>query len=90
MGLSDCPLHHLTIASLSVGSNLHIMKLGTMSAPVDSMMFAEDGDPGLLVAFEGLDGSGKTTQRKLLKAWHEDNGEEVIATKWNSSSLFKG
>jgi len=54
------------------------------------MMFAEDGDPGLLVAFEGLDGSGKTTQRKLLKAWHEDNGEEVIATKWNSSSLFKG
>jgi len=54
------------------------------------MMFAEEGDPGLLVAFEGVDGSGKTTQRKLLKAWLEDNGEEVVSTKWNSSPLFKG
>src|SRR5438128_408140 len=66
------------------------MKLGTMCASLESMMFAEEGDPGLLVAFEGLDGSGKTTHRKLLKAWLEDNGEEVVATKWNSSPLFKG
>jgi dTMP kinase len=66
------------------------MSLGTISASVNNMMFAEDGDPGLLIAFEGLDGSGKTTQRKLLKAWLEDNGEEVVATKWNSSPLFKG
>jgi dTMP kinase len=61
-----------------------------MSAPVKTMMLAEEGDPGLLIAFEGLDGSGKTTQRKLLKAWLEENGEEAVATKWNSSPLFKG
>ena len=27
------------------------------------------GRRGLLVAFEGPDGSGKTTQRKLFKTW---------------------
>jgi dTMP kinase len=53
------------------------------------MRFADEGDPGLLIAFEGLDGSGKTTQRKLFKAWLESNGEEVVTTKWNSSPLFK-
>jgi len=65
------------------------MKFGTMSASLTGMTFADESDPGLLVAFEGLDGSGKTTQRKLFKDWLESNGEEVVVTKWNSSPLFK-
>jgi dTMP kinase len=44
---------------------------------------------GLLVAFEGPDGSGKTTQRKLLKAWLKSEGYNVVTTKWNSSDLIK-
>lgn len=44
---------------------------------------------GLLVAFEGADGSGKTTQRKLFKTWLETGGHEVVTTKWNSSDLIK-
>jgi dTMP kinase len=44
---------------------------------------------GLLVAFEGPDGSGKTTQRKLLKNWLAGEGKDVIVTKWNSSPLIK-
>jgi dTMP kinase len=44
---------------------------------------------GLLVAFEGPDGSGKTTQRKLFKTWLEAEGYEVTTTKWNSSELIK-
>jgi dTMP kinase len=44
---------------------------------------------GLLVAFEGPDGSGKTTQRKLLKAWLKAGGYDVVTTKWNSSDLIK-
>jgi dTMP kinase len=44
---------------------------------------------GWLIAFEGLDGAGKTTQRKLLKDWLEGAGHEVVVTKWNSSPLFK-
>jgi dTMP kinase len=44
---------------------------------------------GLLVAFEGPDGSGKTTQRKLFKKWLQSEGYSVVTTKWNSSDLIK-
>lgn len=44
---------------------------------------------GLLVAFEGPDGSGKTTQRKLFKTWLRANGYDVVTTKWNSSELIR-
>ena len=44
---------------------------------------------GLLVAFEGPDGSGKTTQRKLFKTWLQSEGYSVVSTKWNSSDLIK-
>ena len=65
------------------------MNFGITSASIQGMTATAIGDPGLLIAFEGLDGSGKTTQRKLLKAWLESNGEDVVVTKWNSSPLFK-
>src|SRR5947209_6946979 len=45
--------------------------------------------PGLLIAFEGPDGSGKTTQRKLFKTWLQSEGHDVLTTKWNSSELIK-
>jgi dTMP kinase len=44
---------------------------------------------GMLIAFEGPDGSGKTTQRKLFKAWLQSKGHDVVSTKWNSSELIK-
>lgn len=44
---------------------------------------------GLLIAFEGPDGSGKTTQRKLFKTWLVAEGYDVVTTKWNSSDLIK-
>src|SRR5213592_1169589 len=44
---------------------------------------------GFLVAFEGPDGSGKTTQRKLFKTWLKSEGYDVVTTKWNSSELIK-
>ena len=44
---------------------------------------------GLLIAFEGPDGSGKTTQRKLFKTWLASQGHDVVTTKWNSSDLIK-
>ena len=46
-------------------------------------------DRGLLIAFEGPDGSGKTTQRKLFKEWLAGDGYDVVTTKWNSSKLIK-
>ena len=46
-------------------------------------------DRGFLIAFEGPDGSGKTTQRKLFKDWLVGEGFDVKTTKWNSSALIK-
>jgi dTMP kinase len=46
-------------------------------------------DRGLLLAFEGPDGAGKTTQRKLFKDWLTSEGFDVVTTKWSSSSLIK-
>jgi dTMP kinase len=44
---------------------------------------------GLLIAFEGPDGAGKTTQRKLFKEWLKSEGHEVVTTKWKSSPVIK-
>jgi dTMP kinase len=44
---------------------------------------------GFLVSFEGPDGSGKTTQKKLFKKWLETAGHRVVSTRWNSSALIR-
>lgn len=44
---------------------------------------------GRLIAVEGLDGSGKSTQVYLLKRWLELEGFKVFFTEWNSSVLVK-
>jgi dTMP kinase len=51
--------------------------------------FAELGFPGRLIAVEGLDGSGKSTQLYLLKRWLELQGLKVYFSEWNSSELVK-
>src|SRR5438094_2932446 len=51
--------------------------------------FTDPDRRGFLIAFEGPDGSGKTTQRKLFKTWLQTEGYEVVTTKWNSSELIK-
>src|SRR5271170_1059407 len=51
--------------------------------------FAELNYPGRLIAVEGLDGSGKSTQIYLLKRWLEAEGIKVYFSEWNSSELVK-
>lgn len=51
--------------------------------------FAQLGFPGRLVAVEGLDGSGKSTQIYLLKRWLENQEMKVYFSEWNSSELVK-
>ena len=51
--------------------------------------FSELGIPGRLIAVEGLDGSGKSTQIYLLKRWLELQGLKVYFSEWNSSELVK-
>ncbi len=50
---------------------------------------AKHNYPGRLIAVEGLDGSGKSTQVYLLKRWMELQGLKVFFTEWNSSILVK-
>lgn len=45
------------------------------------------GYPGRLLVFEGLDGSGKSTQAALLGKWLQSRGYRVFFTEWNSSDL---
>ena len=45
--------------------------------------------PGKLIAVEGLDGSGKSTQIYLLKRWMEMQNLRVFFTEWNSSVLVR-
>lgn len=47
------------------------------------------GVRGKLVAIEGLDGSGKSTQIYLVKRWLELEGYKVFHTEWNSSLIVK-
>jgi dTMP kinase len=45
--------------------------------------------PGRLIAAEGLDGSGKSTQLRLLQFWLQAEGHEVVITELTPSRLIK-
>src|SRR5262245_9472211 len=61
----------------------------TLAAASMTKTFAELNFPGRLIAVEGLDGSGKSTQIYLLKRWLELQGLKVFFSEWNSSDLVK-
>jgi dTMP kinase len=48
-----------------------------------------DGYPGKLIAIEGTDGVGRTTQIQLLREWLEVKGYGVVETGWTRSPLMQ-
>jgi dTMP kinase len=65
------------------------MAPASTAGSLDRRVAEREPSRGLLIAFEGPDGSGKTTQRKLLKTWLESQGHDVVSTRWASSPLVK-
>jgi dTMP kinase len=62
-------------------------RTGTDKRRFHELLRRQEKKRGFLVAFEGPDGSGKTTQRKLFKTWLRSVGHEVVTYKWNTSPL---
>jgi dTMP kinase len=48
-----------------------------------------NGYPGKLIAIEGTDGVGRTTQIQLLREWLEIQGYGVVETGWTRSPLMQ-
>ena len=61
---------------------------GAATAP-KSLLYSPHPYPGRLIAVEGIDGSGKSTQLMLLDRWLRTRGYPVYFTEWNSSRLVR-
>src|SRR5262245_59743968 len=67
---------------------------GADSAPANAispkgLLYHAHPYPGRLIAVEGIDGSGKSTQLLLLERWLRTRGHPVHFTEWNSSRLVR-
>jgi dTMP kinase len=53
-------------------------------------MTGSGAPPGVLIAFEGIDGSGKTTQLRLVHQWLLGQHCRAVPSEWSSSELVMG
>ena len=56
--------------------------------PVPYLPLPPEGYPGKIIAIEGTDGVGRSTQIHLLREWLEVQGYGVLETGWTRSALM--
>jgi dTMP kinase len=83
-GEIDSPNNHAHTAA----SNGHLGPIES-DTKAKSLLLTPHPYPGRLIAVEGIDGSGKSTQLMLLERWLRARGYPVIFTEWNSSRLVR-
>ncbi len=78
---------------MQINSSVHIGPFEVLYPPETSVPALQNSNrnnfPGRLFVVEGIDGSGKSTQLKLLHKWLEAKGYGVVFSEWNSSPLVK-
>ena len=56
--------------------------------PIPYLPLPDGGFPGKIIAVEGTDGVGRSTQIRLLREWLEVQGYGVLETGWTRSALM--
>ena len=73
----------------SKSNSTTVKATGTTSGRRRRTDIAWDPAAGRLIAVEGVDGSGKSTQLHLLEQWLRHQNLKVFKTDWNSSETVK-
>jgi dTMP kinase len=74
----------------SARRNRTTRETGTLSSSIKKWTApASEPRAGRLIAVEGVDGSGKSTQLHLLEQWLRHQNLKVFKTEWNSSETVK-
>ena len=65
------------------------MSVDATRQPEESFLLPAHSYPGRLIAAEGVDGSGKSTQLRLLQFWLQAEGCEALVVTWSISKIIK-